>query len=151
MAECSDALPNPCQCGGNINNFLSCDHSENQIPRDLCSAEVISVVANVVVLTFACRVPAMVSSPYYHCLTLSLLLVPPLIFGTYLLVAFPSPPETLSLHPSLASLPRHAKSWQIYPEDFYEGGSYVSFPQGRMRYWLLGPENGKKVRLHITN
>ncbi|XP_006456887.1 hypothetical protein AGABI2DRAFT_154349 [Agaricus bisporus var. bisporus H97] len=89
----------------------------------------------------------MVSSPYYHCLTLSLLLVPPLIFGTYLLVAFPSPPETLSLHPSLASLPRHAKSWQIYPEDFYEGGSYVSFPQGRMRYWLLGPENGKKVVL----
>jgi hypothetical protein len=101
-------------------------------------------VANLLLPFSSC---AMVSSPYYHCLTLSLLLVPPLIFGTYLLVAFPSPPETLNLHPSLASLPRTAKSWQIYPEDFYEGGSYVTFPHGRTRYWLLGPENGKRVRL----
>jgi hypothetical protein len=89
----------------------------------------------------------MVSSPYYHCLTFSLLLIPPLIFASYLLAAFPNPPETLHVHPSLASLPSSAKSWQIYPEDYYEGGAYAVFPYGRMRYWLMGPEKGKKVRL----
>ncbi|KAF9449057.1 alpha/beta-hydrolase [Macrolepiota fuliginosa MF-IS2] len=89
----------------------------------------------------------MVSSPYYHCLTFSLLLIPPLIFASYLLSAFPNPPETLNVHPSLASLPPNAKSWQIYPEDYYEGGAYVDFPYGRVRYWVMGPENGKKVVL----
>lgn len=88
----------------------------------------------------------MVSSPYYHCLTFSLLLIPPLIFASYLLAAFPNPPETLNVHPSLASLPLDAKSWRIYPEDYYEGGAYVNFPYGRVRYWIMGPENGKKVR-----
>lgn len=89
----------------------------------------------------------MVPRSYFHCLTLSFLLIPPLIFASYLLAAFPNPPETINVHPSLASLPRGAKSWQIYPEDFYEGGEYVQFPHGRVRYWLIGPENGKKVCL----
>jgi hypothetical protein len=70
-----------------------------------------------------------------------------MIFAMYLLAAFPNPPETLNIYPSLASLPLSAKSWQIYPEDFFEGGAYVEFPYGRMRYWLIGPEKGKKVRL----
>jgi len=87
----------------------------------------------------------MVSSPYYHCLTFSFLLIPPLIFATYLLVAFPNPPEALNIFPSFASLPPNSKAREIYPEDFYESGSYTNSPYGRTRYWLLGPENGKKV------
>jgi len=89
----------------------------------------------------------MVSSSYYHCLTFSLLLIPSLIFASYLLVTFPNPPEALNIFPSFASLPPNSKSREIYPEDFYEGGSYADSPYGRTRYWLLGPENGKKVCL----
>ncbi|KAF9044239.1 Alpha/Beta hydrolase protein [Panaeolus papilionaceus] len=89
----------------------------------------------------------MVSTSPYHCLTLSLLLLPPLLFTTYFLSAFPKPPEQLFLHPSLASLPPDARSWSIYPEDFYSGGAYAEFPSGRVRYWLLGPETGKKIVL----
>ncbi|PPR02143.1 hypothetical protein CVT24_011393 [Panaeolus cyanescens] len=83
----------------------------------------------------------------YHCLTLSLLLLPPLLFTTYFLSAFPKPPEKLFLHPSLASLPKDTRSWTIYPEDFYSGGGYAEFPSGKVRYWLLGPESGKKIVL----
>ncbi|KAL9713172.1 hypothetical protein Ac2012v2_004413 [Leucoagaricus gongylophorus] len=89
----------------------------------------------------------MVSSSYYHCLTFSLLLIPSLIFASYLLVTFPNPPEALNIFPSFASLPPNSKSREIYPEDFYEGGSYADSPYGRTRYWLLGPENGKKIVL----
>ncbi|RDB19990.1 hypothetical protein Hypma_013074 [Hypsizygus marmoreus] len=88
----------------------------------------------------------MVSNPF-QCLTLSLLIIPPILITTYLLAAFPHPPEPIFLHKSLASLPPDAKSWSIYPENYYPGGAYVSLPFGRMRYWLLGPEKGKKVVL----
>ncbi|KAF8076921.1 Alpha/Beta hydrolase protein [Lyophyllum atratum] len=88
----------------------------------------------------------MVSNPF-QCLTLSLLIIPPLLITTYLLAAFPNPPEAVYLHKSLASLPPDAKSWSIYPENFYPGGDYVSLPFGRVRYWLMGPEKGQKVVL----
>ncbi|KAF8998866.1 Alpha/Beta hydrolase protein [Cyathus striatus] len=77
-------------------------------------------------------------------LSLLLLLLPPL----YFLSAFPTaPPTMLLLHPSLASLPSTAKTWEIYPEDFYDGGGYVTFPWGRVRYWVMGPESGEKIVL----
>ncbi|KAF9480153.1 alpha/beta-hydrolase [Pholiota conissans] len=88
----------------------------------------------------------MVASPY-QCLTLSLLILPPLLLTTYFMAIFPSPPPPVFVHPSLASMPLQSKSWLIYPEDFYSGGGYVMFPNGKVRYWLLGPENGKKVVL----
>ncbi|KIY67532.1 alpha/beta-hydrolase [Cylindrobasidium torrendii FP15055 ss-10] len=82
-----------------------------------------------------------------HCLTYLLLIVPPLLLTVYLLVAFPTPPDALIVHPSLSSLPKHCKSWDIYPEDFYPGGDYVDFPHGRVRYWTMGPQTGQKIVL----
>ncbi|KAG6887168.1 hypothetical protein C0995_000748 [Termitomyces sp. Mi166 len=86
----------------------------------------------------------------FQFLTLSLLVIPPLLIATYLLSAFPHPPEPVYVHKSLASLPPDAKSWSIYPEDFFPGGAYVALPYGRVRYWLLGPENGQKVCVIVT-
>lgn len=74
----------------------------------------------------------MVANPFY-CLTLSLLVLPPLLITTYLLAAFPNPPEPIVVHPSLASLAPDSRSWSIYPEDYYPGGAYVSLPFGRVR------------------
>ena len=74
----------------------------------------------------------MVATSPYQCLTLSLLIIPPLLLGTYLLAAFPLPPASVYVHPSLASLPPTSKSWTIYPEDFYSGGSYATFPNGKV-------------------
>ncbi|KAL0569725.1 hypothetical protein V5O48_012240 [Marasmius crinis-equi] len=83
----------------------------------------------------------------FHCLSYILLVLPPILLTGYLLVSFPHPPESLHIHPSLASLPSESKSWSIYPEDFYAGGGYVRFPYGRVRYWLFGPEDGQKIVL----
>ncbi|KAF8160081.1 Alpha/Beta hydrolase protein [Pholiota molesta] len=89
----------------------------------------------------------MVATTPYQCLTLSLLILPPLLLTTYFMAIFPNPPAPVFVHPSLASMPLQSKSWSIYPEEFYPGGGYASFPNGRVRYWLLGPERGKKVVL----
>ncbi|PPQ78903.1 hypothetical protein CVT26_011712 [Gymnopilus dilepis] len=89
----------------------------------------------------------MVSTSPYQCLTLSLLILPPLLLTTYFMAAFPSPPAPILIHPSLASMPSTSRSWSIYPEDFYPNGGYATFPNGKVRYWLLGPEKGKKVVL----
>ncbi|PPQ92752.1 hypothetical protein CVT25_003861 [Psilocybe cyanescens] len=89
----------------------------------------------------------MVASSPYQCMTLALLVLPPLFITTYFMAAFPSPPAPITLHPSLASLPPTSRSWSIYPEDYFSGGGYAVFPAGKVRYWLLGPEKGKKVVL----
>ena len=75
---------------------------------------------------------AMVVSSPYHCLTLSLLVLPMLLMATYLMTAFPAPPEPVHVNPSLASLPRTEKSWSIYPDNFYPGGGYAEFPNGKV-------------------
>lgn len=77
----------------------------------------------------------MVSNPF-QCLTLSLLIIPPLLITTYLLAAFPHPPAPVTVHKSLASLPSDSRSWTIYPEDFYPGGGYVSLPFGRVSAFM---------------
>ena len=87
-------------------------------------------------------------SPSFQCFTLVLLALPAVILLVYFLTAFPHVPEPLTIHSSLASLPKDCRSWQIYPEDIFPGGLYVSFPYGRVRYWLFGPEDGVKVRGH---
>ncbi|KAK7696088.1 hypothetical protein QCA50_000731 [Cerrena zonata] len=51
------------------------------------------------------------------------------------------------IHPSLSTLSKDSRSWQIYPEDFFQGGAYTTLPYGRVRYWLLGPEDGKRIVL----
>ncbi|KAJ7059763.1 Alpha/Beta hydrolase protein [Mycena amicta] len=49
--------------------------------------------------------------------------------------------------PGLSSLPPDSRVRRLYPEDWTSGGAYVTLPMGRMRYWLVGPESGKKVVL----
>ena len=83
----------------------------------------------------------MVATSPYQCLTLLLLVIPPLLLGTYLLAAFPLPPAAVYVHPSLASLPPTSKSWTIYPEDFYPGGSYVTFPNGKVDFISVHTRN----------
>ncbi|KAJ3935463.1 MAG: Alpha/Beta hydrolase protein [Lentinula lateritia] len=83
----------------------------------------------------------------FQCLTYSLLLLPILLLTIYFLAAFPNPPETVYLYPGLSSLPLSCKSWKLYPEDFYQGGAYASFPYGKTRYFLMGPHDGKKIVL----
>ncbi|KAJ7106676.1 Alpha/Beta hydrolase protein [Mycena epipterygia] len=49
--------------------------------------------------------------------------------------------------PGLANLPSNSRAREVYPENWQEGGKYVQFPVGRVRYWLVGPESGKKIVL----
>ncbi|TDL30083.1 alpha/beta-hydrolase [Rickenella mellea] len=80
-------------------------------------------------------------------ITLSLLVIPPIFLAAFFLAQFPSPPEAIPIYPSLASLPKDFRSWSVYPEDFYDGGAYASFPFGKVRYWMIGPPNGQKIVL----
>jgi hypothetical protein len=43
----------------------------------------------------------------------------------------------------LAKLKKRAH--EIYPADLYEHGHSVELPKGRVKYWLMGPEEGKRV------
>ncbi|KAF8702342.1 hypothetical protein AX14_014407 [Amanita brunnescens Koide BX004] len=79
-----------------------------------------------------------------QCLTLTLLVVPPLLAAIYIIASFPYPPAPLTILPSLSSLPI---AWSIYPDNYYSGGAYAPLPFGKVRYWLLGPEKGQKVIL----
>ncbi|KAG1743636.1 Alpha/Beta hydrolase protein [Suillus paluster] len=87
------------------------------------------------------------SSTSFHRLTRSLLVLPPLFLTVYLLASFPRPPTAPIVHTSLAHLPSSSPSWNVYPEDFYTGGAYANLPLGRVRYWLIGPEDGRRVVL----
>ncbi|KIJ69727.1 hypothetical protein HYDPIDRAFT_164024 [Hydnomerulius pinastri MD-312] len=80
-------------------------------------------------------------------LVLSLLVLPPLFLTAYLITSFPHPPSPPVIHSSLSSLPSSCSSWSVYPEDYYDGGAYATLPHGQVRYWLIGPENGRKVVL----
>ncbi|KAG2361606.1 Alpha/Beta hydrolase protein [Suillus spraguei] len=75
------------------------------------------------------------------------LVLPPLFLTVYLLASFPRPPTVPIIHTSLAHLPSSSPSWDVYPEDLYSGGAYVNLPLGRVRYWLIGPEDGRRIVL----
>ncbi|KAJ7642922.1 Alpha/Beta hydrolase protein [Mycena rosella] len=77
-------------------------------------------------------------------------LVAPLLVASYVLASLPIPSNRLpaATDPGLASLPLNSRAREVYPEDWTEGGAYVQLPIGRAcRYWLAGPESGKKVVL----
>ena len=76
---------------------------------------------------------AVASSHSYHCLTSSLLLISSLILLSYFFAQFPHAPQGYSVHPSLASLGPETKAQDVYPEDYYSGGAYVSLPFGNVR------------------
>lgn len=79
----------------------------------------------------------------FQCLTYSLLLLPILLLTIYFLAAFPNPPETVYLYPGLSSLPLSCKSWKLYPEDFYQGGAYASFPYGKVHSGSIAAREGR--------
>ncbi|KAH8092510.1 alpha/beta-hydrolase [Cristinia sonorae] len=87
------------------------------------------------------------SSLGVQCGTITLLILPAITILVYFLTVFPHNPACLVIHPSLSSLSKESRSWQIYDEDFFQGGAYVSFPYGRVRYWLFGPEEGTRIVL----
>ena len=70
-----------------------------------------------------------------HYLSLLLIALPALFFALRFLATFPLPPVPIAVYPSLAGLPAAVavRTHQIYSEDFYGGGSYVSLPCGRVR------------------
>ncbi|KAI0682612.1 alpha/beta-hydrolase [Earliella scabrosa] len=76
-----------------------------------------------------------------------LLVCPAVVILAYFFTVFPHTPDSLYVHPSLATLPKSAPSWKHYPDNFYDGGAYVKFPHGAVRHWLIGPENGRRVVL----
>ncbi|KAI0375962.1 alpha/beta-hydrolase [Pilatotrama ljubarskyi] len=76
-----------------------------------------------------------------------LLVCPTVVILAYFFTVFPHSPDSLYVHPSLATLPKSSPTWAIYPDNFYEGGAYAKFPYGTVRYWLIGPEDGKRVVL----
>ncbi|EIW64718.1 alpha/beta-hydrolase [Trametes versicolor FP-101664 SS1] len=53
----------------------------------------------------------------------------------------------VSVDHSMEALPATSRIRQIYPEDLFPNGNYAQLPYGRVRYWLLGPEDGTKVVL----
>ncbi|KAJ7238124.1 Alpha/Beta hydrolase protein [Mycena haematopus] len=77
------------------------------------------------------------------------LLVPSLLAASYALTSLSIAPKQLPgpVDPGFASLPLNSRARVIYPEDFMEGGAYVQLPMGRVRYWLIGPQSGKKIVL----
>ncbi|KAJ7210289.1 Alpha/Beta hydrolase protein [Mycena rebaudengoi] len=82
-------------------------------------------------------------------------LFPPLLLASYYLLATPrTTPKAsesrvlpLPADPGLASLPSESHAREVYPEDWIEGGAYLQLPLGRLRYWLVGPSDGKKIVL----
>lgn len=78
---------------------------------------------------------------------LILLIIPPFLLFTYFIATSASEPTTLTIHPSLASLPASLDIAKVYPEDLFEGGAEVLLSYGKVKYWVLGPEDGQKVVL----
>ncbi|KAI0801315.1 alpha/beta-hydrolase [Fomes fomentarius] len=48
---------------------------------------------------------------------------------------------------SMEALPPDSPIRKIYPEDLFPNGNYAPLPHGRVRYWVIGPEEGAKVVL----
>ncbi|KIY68414.1 alpha beta-hydrolase [Cylindrobasidium torrendii FP15055 ss-10] len=60
------------------------------------------------------------------------------------------PERPRKARPGLGSLPQDVRTNivdKLYPEDIFPGGGYADLPTGRVRYWLFGPEDGKKLVL----
>lgn len=51
-------------------------------------------------------------------------------------------------HPSSTRTTQLSKTAkELYPEYFHGDGHHVHLPMGDVKYWILGPESGTKVRL----
>ena len=74
--------------------------------------------------------PAMPPSSTFQWL---LLVCPAVVILSYFFTVFPHTPDSLYIHPSLATLDKSNPSWSIYPDTFYNGGAYAKFPHGSVR------------------
>ena len=63
--------------------------------------------------------------------------IPPLLLLVYLVTQFPRPQQSLHIYPSLASVPRTNRVWEIYDEDYFPGGGYAVLPYGRVSHALV--------------
>ena len=66
-------------------------------------------------------------------ITLTLLVLPPLVLVIGLFIRFPAP-TALTIYPSLQSLPPASRIWSVFPDTYYDGGAYVTFPNGKVRF-----------------
>ncbi|KAJ7628957.1 Alpha/Beta hydrolase protein [Roridomyces roridus] len=88
-------------------------------------------------------------------LTLRYLPYAPLLAFPLLFYAFSGPSQVQSksnllpgpVQAGLASQPHDSRAREVYSEDWTEGGAYAHLPTGKVRYWLLGLETGKKIVL----
>lgn len=71
--------------------------------------------------------------------------IPPFLLLIYLATQFPRPQEPLHIHPSLASVPRSNRVWEIYDEDYFPGGGYAPLPYGR-----VSPNSGFPRHMSLT-
>ncbi|KAF7296570.1 Hydrolase-4 domain-containing protein [Mycena chlorophos] len=46
----------------------------------------------------------------------------------------------------LAALPPDSPARILYPETWLSGGAYATLPLGKVKYWIVGPESGKKLK-----
>ncbi|PIL32015.1 hypothetical protein GSI_06719 [Ganoderma sinense ZZ0214-1] len=53
----------------------------------------------------------------------------------------------LKVDSSMEALPETSKIRQLYPADLFPNGNYAPLLYGRVRYWIVGPEDGTKVVL----
>lgn len=67
--------------------------------------------------------------------------IPPLLLLIYLVTQFPRPQESLHIYPSLASVPRSNRVWEIYNEDYFPGGGYAVLPYGQVSCVLVCPHH----------
>ena len=60
----------------------------------------------------------------------------------------PKAPRKMKISKGLANVPLGAlqeRVHEIYPDNMHGEGQYVTLPYGRVKYWLVGPAEGKKV------
>lgn len=79
--------------------------------------------------------------------SLALIAVPSLLLAASILTAPPQSPTSAKIYPSLSSLPSEVAKRvnAVYPEDLYEGGSYVSFPRGRVSTQALEDSHRRRL------
>lgn len=88
--------------------------------------------------------PTMALRGAAHYLSLLLIALPSIFFVLRFLASFPLPPIPVAVYPSLSTLPPAVaeRAHQIYPENFYGGGEYVSLPCGRVSSRVFPGEQG---------
>ncbi|KAF7290692.1 Hydrolase-4 domain-containing protein [Mycena indigotica] len=76
-------------------------------------------------------------------------ILPSFIAALYALRSLPLHSNELpaAIDPGLTDLPVDSRVRVLYPEDWTSGGGYATLPMGRVRYWIVGPKEGKKVVL----